>query len=267
MPLFLSATAHQGAICRPSPATLGWLWGRLRHGFPHALACCLQPGRVDLALHGSADPQRSRRRLANVLAAGTRHWGGHRSWRPLAPAQLLPAGSPAARSRLHTLLGLHQPEAILWPWSTLRDTLGLVAQPWVDHSRMRQQIPRFPRPATVQVPQTPQPRRLLAACLAATRQPASAIQRRGPTRRLFIGLAARHGLAPGGIARLTAVSLASVRRNAQACPGPWLASAERCLVQPVQGPMWAPPPYWGKGGGISPGWASPSSNIKKYSTA
>ncbi len=116
------------------------LWDLLRAAFPEALACCLMPDHIHLLLP-HADPAH---RLARVRRGYTRWLGRRPRWlrqpfawaEPGAPVELAPDPGHTRRTIRYILLnpcraGLVR-DPLAWVWSTHRDAVGLVANPWVN---------------------------------------------------------------------------------------------------------------------------------------
>ncbi len=106
-----------------------WLWAGLRRAFPDALAACLMPDHFHLIAPLAEDD-----RLARVLQHHTRRFGGP-GWRS-APT-LEPIADVGKLARQIRYVALNPCRAALtrdpasWLWSTHRDLIGAVAQPWV----------------------------------------------------------------------------------------------------------------------------------------
>jgi hypothetical protein len=223
---------------------LSYLWVALRRGFPDALAAVLMREHLHVIPDSDAVSS-SRKRLAEVLSGVTRHGrhGTHRrslEWR-LAPARSL-ASNRDHLARDIRYLALNPCRAGLaadpleWLWTTHRDVVGAVADPWVTAGRLAATLGRpsagFVRAHHAYVSADPAVRadgttlpqppvlstitafgieRLCAAVLAATRAPAAALQHRTLARRLLVHLAYRHGWArPRVLARLCGVSRQAV---------------------------------------------------------
>jgi len=124
------------------PERARWLWGRLRVGFPGALAAALMPGHLHLvALVESVSGARSR--LARTLGWWSRRYPvakGFRQWEPVPePRRLVDrkhlrrtlryVGLNPCRDRLAS-------DPLTWVWSTHREVCGAVVDPWVTGERV-----------------------------------------------------------------------------------------------------------------------------------
>lgn len=114
------------------PERAGWLWGRLRDGFPDALSCLVMPDHLHLVT-----PPGGRPRLRRILASFTVRFGVR--FDVLDPE---PANSPAIAGRA-IRYGLFNPvrggltdDPWEWPWSTLRDLVGAAVPVWTPLSRV-----------------------------------------------------------------------------------------------------------------------------------
>jgi hypothetical protein len=257
-------TAH---LVGPEVLTLeqaAYVWAALRRGFPDALAAVLLPDHLH-AIPETDAVGVGRQRLAAVLSGVTRHWRCDRrdralEWR-LAPSRAL-ASIRDHLARDVRYLALNPCRAGLvrdpleWLWSTHRDVVGAVADPWVTAERLApalgRAVPGFVRAHhafvsadhSVRVDGTPLPRpavptgwgasgleRICAAALAATRARAPDLGRRSEARRLLVRLAYRHGCGrPQLLALLCHTSRKAVSALREASLGRGvLEAAELCL--------------------------------------
>lgn len=190
------------------------------------------------------DAATARRTLIAILGHYTRNFGsGEPVW--------IPTGEPTpvhdvkklrrslrylalnpCRERLST-------DPLAWPWSTHRDVMGAVCDPWVTAKRLTDVL-GWPRGGfrdryhayvssdpSVDVRGTPPPRPALVcdvpqftladvmrAVQSATRKPPEAVQRRGLARSLFLHLAVSQGWCDRKLlARATGASLRTVKRT------------------------------------------------------
>lgn len=203
------------------------LWRSLRRAFPDALSAMLMPNHPHLVLD-SPDPDRSRVTLAGVLGALERRAPARGRTRAAPRWDHVPPAQPIAdRQHLRRLIryvalnpcraGLVR-DPLEWEWSTHRDVLGGVVDPWITAGRLAAVLGTSARgfaaawhayvsgDPTCDVAGTPVPTpacpteapiwslgRIVAAAAAATRALTGAVRARGPTRRLFIQLAWTHG--------------------------------------------------------------------------
>ncbi|MBI4704176.1 MAG: hypothetical protein HY744_23960, partial [Deltaproteobacteria bacterium] len=181
------------------------------------------------------------------------------SWEPVPPPEIIP--DLKHLRRLVRYLALNPCRAGLasdplsWPWSTHRDVVGAVADPWIDGSRLaaalvlpaqgfavahHAYVSGDPCVSTAGTPfsrraaPTPvavQPLAALAAAAAAANRAAPAdIKRRSPTRALLLELAGRHGWQDGPrLAALCEVGRWTVWRGLHQRDEAALAAAELCL--------------------------------------
>jgi len=241
-----------------------YVWEALRRGFPEALAAVILPDHLHL-VPSTGRPASCRQHLAAVLSGVTRHWlrrmpGGVTEWR-LAPARE-PHSNRDHLARDIRYLALNPCRAGLvvdpleWLWTTHRDVVGAVADPWVTAARVAEALGRPPggfarqhhayvsADPSVRVDGTRLPRsvvpgaltalgpeRLCAAALAATRSPAAALHCRSRARSLLVHLAYRYGWRrPSSLAEVCHMSTQAVyvSRDAQLDRGV-LEAAELCL--------------------------------------
>ena len=212
------------ASCNDLPGPLGprnptaWLWEHLSQGFPDALFAVLLPRRVLLVLPPD-QPEERRRALSGTLSWVKRRfglragqWGRVRPGRPLEDAVEL--GRIIQRCALAPVrLGLVA-DPLEWTWSTHRDLVGAVAEPWVTPDRLAAAMARpvegFVEGFQIEVSgrldhgPTPAPLRLALgqplpletverAAEIATRGARGAVHRVGLARTLFVHLAVAHG--------------------------------------------------------------------------
>lgn len=260
-------TAHALGHAEPLDrhCRFAWLWIRLRERFPQALAVCLMPDHLHLGLPGT--PADAAATLAQLLRAQARTFRLGRTWGPVAEPVVSATPDKMSRQLRYILLNPCRPtrlqgksvslvdDPLCWWWSTHRDTLNAVVEPWVKPERLAAHLgdsatdfaARWHRyvssdPA-VQVHGTPMPHPapartvpvhpledVLAAALAATRAGPAAHQRRSRTRRLFIALAHHEGWRFNAqLARACNMTPRSARRLATAPRVEDLLAARLCL--------------------------------------
>lgn len=264
--------AHFVAHARPGHAPLcdeesaRWLWRRLRAAFPLALAVVLMLDHLHMVAR-AADAREARRRLAAILGAMARRVGVGELWLPVAEPEPLCTRDKLWRAVRYVALNPCRPakvggasvrlasDPLVWPWSTHRDVVGAVVDPWVDAKRLASALAASPHDFVrryhgyvssdphVHVHGTPLPEpaapsalpvRHLAdiqrAACAATRQPPAALRQRGVARQVFVALAYDQGWhQPSRLGDTCGAHRTSVRRLALSCPSQWLAAASLCL--------------------------------------
>lgn len=112
------------------------LWQRLRLRMGPTLACVVMPNHVHLDLEGT-DPERARLDFVTELVAFAQsRFPGSRIWDPLGPPELLPDRLHLKRHIRYVHLNPCRAGLALdpleWEWSTHRDAVGAVADPWLD---------------------------------------------------------------------------------------------------------------------------------------
>ena len=184
------------------PVLASWLWTRLRARFPDALFCVFMSNHVHLGL-----PLPERAGLSAVLAQA-RGW----DFEPV-PAPKAVSGAKAFSEARYAWVNpcrarlCAQPTE--WLFSTLRDSLGAVTDPWVSPERARAVFGSppaallrrvggdFPASPLALPTSPPWPARPLAdvvrASLIATRSSMPDLRRRSLARRVFLQLARDQG--------------------------------------------------------------------------
>ncbi len=206
------------------PPLAAWLWKRLRRAFASTLAAVLMLDHLHvIAELESLDA--ARRRLGGVLSGfSRRRWPRNVriTWHPVPPPRVIPNSHHLRRQDRYVILnpcraGLVD-DPLSWPWSTYRDVVGAVVDPWVTPTRLANALgdrsKRFvethhayvsadpstlisgtplPHPVSLDEVQTKPLKDIYLAAVAATRSSLSDIRRRSPARRLFLALALRQG--------------------------------------------------------------------------
>lgn len=124
----LVATARRPHRPLEEPPAVATLWMRLRLAFPEVRACVLLPDAVQLVARVD-DPVRARTELGAMLERIDPYW--HR----VPPAEILHDAKELERAVRATVLkpcrvGLVG-DPLEWVWTTLRDVVGDVADPWL----------------------------------------------------------------------------------------------------------------------------------------
>jgi hypothetical protein len=225
------------------PESAEWLWARLRERYPGAFATTLMPDHLHLLPPGRHDPDVLRR----ILQHHTRRFGAR--WylenpQPVNTRRILRrTGRYLVRNADRDGLVAHPFE---WPWSSLRDFVGAVEDPWTPLERLAIATRMQPAALLAELvdpypPQLVSPAQPLAAPLAAiaeaaaaaTRTTPDAIERVGATRGVFVGLARDvGGCRLADLADACGVAERTVRRLQQSVPAHAVAAARRCLADP-----------------------------------
>lgn len=236
-----------------------WLWLRLARRFPEALAAVLMPDHLHLI-----GPPGAERALAALLASFSRWLGRGELWRKVPPGEEITTLDKLARGLRYLALNPTRPtrgharlvtDPLAWEWSTHRDVVGAVADPWVTEDRLCEALgwhpgdfrARFHRYVSsdphVAVEGTPLPRcapsselplgsidAVKEAALLAARADEAALRSRTPARRLFLRLAYRQGWRfPGKLALLCDVHPNTIPRVVHTTPDARLHAAALCL--------------------------------------
>lgn len=233
------------------PESARWLWGRLQANFPRAYAASLMPDH----LHLGDGQEGAAGKLDKVLRHHGRRFGlkwdvTHET--PSTTRKILTR--TVGYIWLNPVRGGLVEDPFAWPWSTLRDAVGAVADPWVRGRRLtiklRRSVDRLVRDVLERAAQegnrvgpppafpdhasyAPDLDTVARAAASALRTHPTDIRRRGPTRTLFVQLAYRVGHPRAD--RLAEHCHATTRttRNLRArSPHPGLPAATRCLADP-----------------------------------
>ena len=219
----------------------------------------------DRGVHGA----RTLGKLLGAAARSSTRWSGRGGWwQPVEPPAVLSTTDKVMRMTRYAWLNPCRPwlyrrhriqlvdDPLLWSWSTLRDSIGAVADPWVPAERLADAFgwPRgddlaqrlhayatrddhvsvearaFPR----RRPSSPAPRcsveEILQAAISTTRLPASALRRRTAARRVAAGLAYDQGWShPRQLAPVLDVHRKSIPRLARAASRGEIRAAALCL--------------------------------------
>lgn len=255
--IHLVVRARQG--CRPlhDDGACRWLWGRLVAVFPDTLAAVLMPDHLHDIVEVDC-PTGAQRALARVIAGFGRRFGAGR-FAPVPEPALVPDRKHLLRQLRYVHLnpcraGLAA-DPCEWVWSTHRDVIGAVAQPWVDIRWLARQVgatpvgfaswfhgyvsgdpsvavsgTRAPIPAaSVPVARVPLAEIAYAAA-AATRAPLQDLRRRTAARRLFLWVAREQGWDRASeLAAICAISRRAVYKVWSGDPLPGLGAVRLCL--------------------------------------
>lgn len=250
-----------------------WTWRKLRKGFPDALAVTLMPNHLHMV--APDEGATGARRLRRILAAAGPACGRQAPFKPVDPPTPLTSPDKLQRSVRYAWLNPCRPwkyrgqsielvdDPLQWWWSTLRDTIGAVADPWVPAERLARALGwsqtvdiarrfhayatrddhvapearTFPEPPAASViPECSVPDALEAA-LQATRSPREALQRKSAARRIGVGLLYRQGWTfPRRLAPHFGVHSTSVSRIASTASSEETQAAARCLDPRLRSP-------------------------------
>ena len=202
-----------------------WMWDGLQRMFPNPLAAALMPNHLHL-LTALDDPVAAHTKFRRLLGSFARSFDLPTLWNPVPEPTLI--GTPDKLLRQVRYIGLNPcrpvrvgrlevqlaTDPLRYEWSTHRDAVGAIADPWVTAERILEACGvRADDPAAwlhryvssdphVAVTGTPMPiaalpatiDEALAAACAAHRAPADAVRQRGGVRATFLGLVAAAGL-------------------------------------------------------------------------
>ncbi len=255
---FAHFTAHVSTGC-PSllvPSRARRLWRSLRTAFPEALAVILMGNHLHLVVLALV-VEEALRRLRTTLAVLERE--GYATWEKIGSPEIL-RDPPQLRRNLryvwqNPIRKKLVSDPLEWPWSTYRDWVGAISDPWLTETRLaatlgddrldfrarfheycttHASIPEGGTPLPVAAPPRSAPEvglhaLGLAAC-ACTRQPLDALRRRGLARATFLELATHQGwrntLALAGACQMTR---RAVRKPRAPVGERSLAAAALCL--------------------------------------
>lgn len=211
--------------------TGSWLWSAGRRAFPDALAVCLLPTHA-YVVAPFEDAESGRQRLNRLIGQFARRFD--------ALGKIGDTAEPEPVTEQYELLQRIQAVAELprdaglvddplaWPWSTYRDVVGAIADPWVCELRLASHLraepagfaqffhdsigPRgFPKPAHAGARYSTDA--IACAAAAATRTAVDNIRCEGPARSLFIRLLADFtALCNQDLASMADVSVRTVNR-------------------------------------------------------
>jgi hypothetical protein len=200
------------------------VWARLRRALPVTFAACLMPNHLHLVTD-VREPERAQRRLAAILGGAARargRLGTGPLWHRVPTAEPVRGGPPLERVIRYVVLNPCRAklarDPLEWLWTTHRDIVGAVVDPWVTPEHVARAVgdrrPDFlarhhafvSADRAVCVAGTAVPRRtppsafgtrplprLAAAAAAATRSTLACLEARTQARHLFVLLAQRDG--------------------------------------------------------------------------
>jgi hypothetical protein len=254
----LTARTRSGCPSLCGPQTGPWLWKKLRAAFPQALSTGLMPDHPHVVTPCS-DPKEARRRFAHRLAHFTRQFGNGMPLFLTAEPTVIRGAAMLRRAVRYVALNPCRArlvdDPLSWVYSTHRDVVGAVVDPWVDADRLSAALgmPRtdferrhhqyvsadpsvrvdgtaFPLPAPRRVAPTVPLQDIAEAAASATRRQADEICRPGPTRTLFVLVALSQGWTHfGQLAAACACSVRTIRRVAEVVQPGLLEAGLLCL--------------------------------------
>lgn len=237
-----------------------WLWTRLQHAFPGALGATLMPNHLHLCAPARAESA-ARKRLGAVISAlrRSRNPGAANRWGRVSSRGFITKARELARHLRYISLNPSRARLVAcplaWRWSTHRDVMGAVIDPWVTPQRLSDVLnlsaEEFAEafhnyvssdPSTDVAgtpPPTPHlghaltysPAQAMLAAIASVRGAPDAVQRPGAARRIFLAFAQRASWRTSTIAHLCNISPQRIRgylREKLVIP----AAALRCLGDP-----------------------------------
>lgn len=250
-----------------------WVWRQLRKGFPDALAVTLMPDHLHMVAPDRG--ARGAKRLGRILGAANRIGATRARFRPVEPPRPLTSLDKLQRGVRYVWLNPCRPrkyrgrdhrlvdDPLAWWWSTLRDTVGAVADPWTpaadvatalgwsatphiacrlhayatrdDHVAPHARV--FPEPAAASELPHGSIADVFAAALHATRSPREDLRRKTTARRVAVGLSYRQGWTfPRRLAPHLGVHPSTISRLAPAATPAELRAAARCLTPRLSSP-------------------------------
>ena len=284
LPLYAHVTAHVVRAPLPlhHPLVAPIVWGALRRQFPAAAAACLMPEHLHAFVLAQTEAI-ARRRLAFAIRglARRRDVVGQIEWAQAKVKGIVAPGLKAARHARYVVLnpcrrGLVA-DPLEWAWSTHRDVVGAVVDPWVtcdalayvcDRSSegfrpwfhhyvcgdpsVAPDAVRLPSPVAVRAEPAVPLAHLRDASLSCTRALPDGLQRRGRPRDVFLALGPDQGWRHvPALAAACGISRRAVQKASRRIVAPSLQPARLCLGDDrlIQGlalpesrrPLWSPP--------------------------
>jgi hypothetical protein len=119
------------------------MWPKMRKLFPDAVACLLMPEHAHGVLPNDAPRLAA---LGRLFQQHGRVFGTGWDFTKPAPCYSLPILRRKTRyTHLNPVREGVVDDPLVWPWSTLRDALGVVVDPWVAPGRMQRILRQAPR--------------------------------------------------------------------------------------------------------------------------
>ena len=242
--IHLAARTYRCALSLTHHDVAAWLWVRLARAFPGAVAAVLMPDHVhlvtpakDVAVARAAFARITGNLTRTRLARGAVRWDDIDLPQPITdPVKVLRNLRYVALNPVRAGLAT---DPLAWPWSTYRDVMGAIADPWVTDARVAALVgrplatfrPWFHRyvssDPSCNVAGSPAPRgsslaELGAAPLAWIADAAASssrgcrddVRRRSPTRALFLAAAQHaHAHAPARLADACGITRRAVHAS------------------------------------------------------
>ncbi|HZO16950.1 MAG TPA: hypothetical protein VFB62_26920 [Polyangiaceae bacterium] len=254
----LTVRAYRAPVSLCAHEVASWVWDHLREAFPRALTALLMPNHPHL-ITPARDGDEARRLLAHVLGGLRRSHNPGAALRcePVPPPILIKDEQELGRQMRYTVLNPSRAgfvdDPLSWPWSTHRDVVGAIADPWVTGERLGASL--GPRLASAQdihayvsgdpsvaIAGTPFPFDdgftdvsevpllwVMQAAASATRGCVDDVRARTHTRRAFVQLAHRAGWRDTGVlAAACNTTTQAVRDHLRQAPRE-LGAAALCL--------------------------------------
>lgn len=140
--LFHHLTVRAYRLDRPlvDPLVAPCVWTALRRAFPLAIATVLMPDHPHVVTPGD-DAEDLRMRLARVVSGFRRsRWGESSRWERVPPPDPLTDVGKLRRHVRYVALNPNRAKLVTdplaWLWSTHRDVVGAVIDPWVEAGRL-----------------------------------------------------------------------------------------------------------------------------------
>lgn len=215
-------------------------WASLREVFPFVLSAVVLPDRFGVVARVTDPDAVFGALLERAATLGPRLGAVRPVWKPLASPSVA-RDIPQQREWIGALLQWPRSAGLVgdpmaWRWSTARDLVAAVCDPWLDShfdpAWMPDWVHRGPPRCSGNAGEQPSLCRVVAAAAAATRSPALAVRERGATRNVAIWLAARHGWSLTETAQVCRSQATDVARIARRPNAAWTDAAERCLFNP-----------------------------------
>ncbi len=235
-----------------------WLWSSFRRAFPSAIAATLMPDHPHVLVR-TAEPEDARLRVARVFGQMGRRFG--LEWPVTQSVSFSVIGSGLELERHVRYIALNPCRAELvrcplaFPWTTHRDVVGAIVDPWVTADRLAATLRRpasgfaerhhayvsgdpdasvegtpMPAPAPTTAMAIHPLRRIAEAASTALRRPLTEIRQRGPVRALFVALAVDQGWSDlGRLAELCECTRAAIRELSRKPDAGALRASRLCL--------------------------------------